>query len=281
MKKSNLNVIMVAIVIFASMFIGGCDVQTPDASAVAQNQESIITDSGVKADIDWLFQHAYLPKDKYDEWNRSGAELIYAPNGDIGYPVGDIIYSREYIKIMKQKLQGSKNARMRIQSTLYAGGTMKVRIHSTVPYAWTTAISDACTAWNALGYNVKFAPYSTTSPSDNVGELDIYYASSGGAGVYASTWSVLSTGGSEFMYINTSYNGTLPSVTAKKQIIIHELGHAIGFGHSDSYDGIAANPYIACNGYVDASSFMHDGLSPTAPYTGFDTCDKSNIDYYW
>ena len=66
-----------------------------------------------------------------------------------------------------------------------------------------------------------------------------------------------------------------------KWIMTHELGHCIGFCHSDTQDGIAAYTLssAACNSGFDAASVMICGCNVTSvPFWGT-TAGTSNFSY--
>ena len=72
-------------------------------------------------------------------------------------------------------------------------------------------------------------------------------------------------------------------MSQKKFILAHELGHVIGFRHTDTYDGLALTTYSSvCSNYSDGNSVMRAGTSLVPSWTSFSTCDIDAFDYlYW
>jgi predicted Zn-dependent protease len=318
--KKNLNFLgafCLALILSGIIFLGGCDTQKVDpsqADAIVSdmnlhpfmsgiNQTSfglqgqkLMSLQGYKqvlSELSFILYNSGMDHKQYewfvtspmpDTWFTSKADdARYVIGGDQGI-------SREMI----QQMMPSPKARHIMSTYQTSAGTKTVRIHKSVPSDWQTAISQAIIAWNGLGYGVKFTTVYTNAVSDlynTAGEIDVEYQKKdhNGQKMSTSTYAITmfpSAEGKigEQMNINSAYSTASSIVaSAKKMIIAHELGHAVGISHTDSYDGFGLDvPVKGCGkGTTDPTSIMikngYDGM----PWQGFSSCDKKVIDYYW
>lgn len=112
---------------------------------------------------------------------------------------------------------------------------------------YSTEISDAITTWNALGATIVVATstYKTLSISD-VNRSDVAWKGS---------WVPL--GPPDIIELNT-YHLSQNTLNERKNTIIHELGHALGFGHS--FTGNVMNSYQSSQtslGPQDISDYLY------------------------
>jgi hypothetical protein len=84
------------------------------------------------------------------------------------------------------------------------------------------------------------------------------------------------------LIINTVISQT-PDVNGKKTALIHELGHILGFKHTDEFADNTSifNSAVVCDDYYLSSSFMYGGMTYNQVFNGFSSCDKQNLQYYW
>lgn len=317
MKNLLLRFLAVAAIFSTILFVGGCEVQNPDTVPVAQTQDlssftdkyispkntgdlismsemmkvTKVTDPQIIAEIDWMYKKNFMTKDQFCDLHKSGVDVNEVSMW--GYP--SIFSGQEYdvnpyprMRI-QQELQKERNntgsARHQVFSTIYSGGTINVRVLNSVPAEWKTAISQACAQWNALGESVQFS-ISTTTASAAIGNaLDFKSKDLGDGCKYAQTSDLpYPYGFAEAVAINAgyycNYNPAVPAAT-KKAVIMHELGHVIGLGHTDQWDAYGISG-LSCadNNHTDSNSLMRKILLIDAS-PSFTTCDLAVIHKFW
>ncbi len=172
------------------------------------------------------------------------------------------------------------------RSVMANTGSIKVRMMS-LSQLWRTAITDACTYWNSKGYTVSFTPYNTTSTSAINGEINVVESNTSNIPNYVATQPPASNGNPGLsMIIYTKYDYAEPIISAKKHAITHELGHALGFGHTDLLEsGMSwitnTNISSACRNNPDPSSIMKSTMNSYYPFNGFTSCDGIVFDWYY
>jgi hypothetical protein len=325
-NKKNLGVLVIAFILSSLFIISGCETQSVDTASSSGlisdvsigkfispkstgdlvdiseiRKISKIQDPQIIAETDWMYRNGHMSKDQFCNLHKNGVtkdevlgsgyiiDHLGYPNIDNGEQNDINKYTREYVQ---QNLITERNnpnsARHQVFSTMYGGGTIKVRIQSNLPSGWVAAVSQACTAWNSLGYNINFSPYTATTTSQKSDEIDIIaYDLSNiiGAGVYANTPPELSSKKfREYIMINTKYdakNYGETTASAKKETMMHELGHAIGLAHTDEWDAnMVSGVLCAGSAYNDRGSFMRRIIINNSP-AAFSYCDLQVIHKYW
>jgi len=141
---------------------------------------------------------------------------------------------------------------------------------------WYNAIGDAIEEWNNLtNCRVNFREvtddsetdlffYSERDPSNPLGVL----ASNEKAGAAIAT----NAAPGSAIAISTDHAGH----TTKKQTIMHEIGHVLGFGHTDGLNTLLPTYVIPGTPTTDANSIMNHGGS-----SGFSNDDKTAFKMYY
>ncbi len=245
---------------------------------------SEIKDFQIIKEVEFLKQMERITEEQYIQFHRSGVALATMDDGMVYYPldgkaknVPSYIPTREYI----QRAMNNKSARHRIDTYMYNGGTVSVKVHSTVPIEWATASSDAISYWNGLGYNLVFAGYTATNSTLESNKLDVTW---GSYSSIAGTTAVASSGkfSEKIIISNTNALVADTSPSGRKVIMAHELGHAIGLVHTDTGEGSDVVASIGCGvGTTDSQSIMRQYVGKTSPWQVFTTCDKAVMNYYW
>ncbi|MBP6827232.1 MAG: hypothetical protein KA165_11790 [Saprospiraceae bacterium] len=146
-----------------------------------------------------------------------------------------------------------------------------------VSAAWNTAISNAISAWNARGLNVRFAPQCGTI--EIAGAINVKAENLNAPTVYAS--GQLPTGnGNPGYWLKINTNGPTTTAAQKTYAIVHELGHTIGFRHTDGGVGTWITGVSSpCKNNTDPSSVMQGYGCPA--WSSFSTCDKEVFNFIY
>lgn len=134
-----------------------------------------------------------------------------------------------------------------------------------VPQEWLFATVNAISAWNSLNGGIRFI-IDKTKPYD-ASILVVYGEINGDAhDVVAKALYPTSSGKpGDVIVINAGYTGSL-SANERTQAMIHELGHCIGFMHTDSGSGTLIA--VGDQNITDPNSVMQANLltNPQPPY---------------
>ena len=285
-------------IIFFGFLLTGCqndEISYPFSKNEIQSK-SKISDPQIIKELQFLKNEGTISSDTYEQLIKMDMP-IKLENGDEVYPICigsgcDELLSREYVqnRIREKETTTNQAYRHRRHTNMYAGGTIlvSVKANSTcaVPSSWATAIQEAISVWNNLGYNIKFAGSSGTTCSDLIGYINVSMGNTGLGSSNVAATQLPSSAGSfgKYILINTAYTGTGLTTSAKKFAMAHELGHAIGLRHTDSGDANDVYSGISCYGstsYTDPNSVFKSIIPYNQAWTDFTTCDKTVINYYW
>lgn len=269
------------------LFLTGC--QQDDVEPVKQEQTELKYEARIYELTDDPERQKELQFMK-EQMNLSPRKIEIDDSGYIFDK--DMYFSRENLKghMKSYKEQNSStgniSAKHRKYTYMSRTGAITVYSHSSLGTGWPSAISGAISAWNGLGLTVSFGGASTTS-TYNTNAITIRNDASLPSGVVARAEPPASNGYPGYQIrVNPSFNSLHPD--QKKFIIAHEIGHCLGFLHTNSSDGTAINSWdygcvpLSCDG-TDASSVLKAGGSGPTPYwSTFSYCDKQVFQcLYW
>lgn len=293
--RKNVFSLAIMFIAIAVLFIG-CQ---QDESTSLSSQK--VTDPEVLKELRFMKNEGMITPDDYEystqvgnlplKWkNYDGTETeMYSSSLN-----HDAVYSRATIQNMMREKASMSSIYSKHRKSAYmfssSGGTITIRVKtsgtpcSAVSSLQQTAITDAVAEWNALGYKVKFSTITTTSCSNLSGYINVEMGDTGKGGSNVASTEYPQSSGSfgQVLRINTAYTGTTLTASAKKVAIAHELGHAIGLMHTDSSEG--SGVATSCNGssnYTDSGSIFKSTMLYNQSWTGFTSCDKVVLDYYW
>ncbi|RAK66944.1 M57 family metalloprotease [Hymenobacter edaphi] len=216
---------------------------------------------------------------------------------DNGYLVeGDIFLSEADLQSVpdRQFLRVGDNEQYRTNNLVSVGSTTRtitIAVSSTLPAAYVTATDELIRRYNAENLRLRFSRVSSGA------NITLTKAPSG-AGYLASAGFPTSGGNPHNqVLVNSTYLGTSPGTNYLATILAHEVGHCIGFRHTDY-----ANRAFSCGGaYTNEGAStvgaVHIPGTPTA-YNGdgtswmlacigtganrpFNTNDKTALNYLY
>lgn len=317
MKKKFLRVIPVILVLCSAIFFLSCS--QDDNDIVIPKDELAISDPQIKKEIEFMREKNIITEDLYQQWLTSKrSDVLYkwdvlideagtvrhdgaynvTPTSDIQRSSGsrtrtdNTLIDRRVIQDGMKEAGFSASNRMRRWKYMYgsSGGTITLRVFTSdgggrfkVTTAWRLALNNAVAKWNALGLKVKFTVVSATNTNIVGGYVNVYMKNLGDPDTFAQALTPGTPGYfGELLEIN-SMSSPHPDVNGKVAISIHELGHILGFIHTEEFpDGINTfNAIPTCNESWLGNSFMYGGNYYNQIFTDFSTCDKQNLQYYW
>jgi hypothetical protein len=251
MKTKFISLIGIGILILGAVFFAGCSRDQEVVSSVEeQSVDQRIIDMVQKATDDPVLQkemqeelqflvdyHGEQIHDIRIKFNDLVQDFVYVSGGDQ-------IISREYV--WQAMREHKENTSVSIRSHrghgtvgspgFVSNGTYTIYVHSGVPSAWSTAVAQAISAWNGLGLTVSFGGASTGNIY-NAGAITVYMNTLG-SGIYAEGY-LPNSGLPGYAIEIDPTNGTSLNASQKKLIMAHEIGHTIGFRHTDTSNGHA------------------------------------------
>jgi hypothetical protein len=150
-----------------------------------------------------------------------------------GYLVeGDIVLTDADLRSTPQRqlLRTGNTEQYRTNNLVNAGTgrTITVSISNRLPASYGPALDEAINRFNAENLLIRFRRVS------NQGEIDIVR----GSGSYLASAGFPTSAGDphNLVKVNSSYLGTNPNTSYLATILAHEIGHCIGFRHTDYMD---------------------------------------------
>jgi Dual-action HEIGH metallo-peptidase len=224
-------------------------------------------------------------------------DLGFGTNGiqktDEGYLVeGDILLTDEYLNNSNNQgpeLVYANEEHYRTTNTVTGlPRTLTIKVSSGSPSYFSTALTEAVRRYNAENLRVRFQVVSSTS-SSNITVVTFYQVSNtlGSAG--------FPSGGNPYSQIrmNTYWYSASTNINYLATIIAHEMGHCIGFRHTDYMN----RAYSCGTGGNEGSAgvgAIHIPGTPTGPSAGswmlacsnggnrpFTTADRTALNYLY
>ena len=180
---------------------------------------------------------------------QSEQEEIVANLIEAGFPESDIQFFDDKVYVgmdahvdlaaSREMLQAGTETQEQYRTTNLVGtGVTKICINPTSQFNSYARLSQgldlAIANYNGLGLRITFARGPTTGCTANIAAKTM--SGSGGSAGFPS-------GGLPYNTINIGTGLNTYSVDVNEHVITHELGHAVGFRHSDYY-----NRSISCGG---------------------------------
>lgn len=206
------------------------------------------------------------------------------------------LIDRDHLKTqMKSKLEiedSNIQGRHRRHPYMATSGAKNIRYLTisgvVVPTVWKTAINSARIEWNNLGKSLTFN--TPANGSEAAGQINVSYEHLNkyiAGDVSTIVGAGLTPGYGESigfrLVVNSGYTAGGVSLAAQKKFVMaHEMGHNIGFRHTDSYDGVdVTTANYSCSSLLDPASVLRPGTSPVPSWSTFSTCDKDAFDWFY
>ncbi len=245
---------LISVIVIA--ILTGCQSSVNDASQIKEDSNQSLTD------IEILVENGF-PKDLIES-----KEDYYLVDGDI-----------MILKSQLNEMRGKSDDGPKSKQAYGGAGWGLVHINSVdditiaaasnVPSAWKSTIQSAVSNWNNLSNSrVSFTYQSSPSNPD----IMVYYNAYSG-GFYAVADQAYENNPGSYIYINSLVASGLTSLE-REEIITHELGHTIGFRHTDwQNSGESSANNIPFTPSFDSQSVMNSGSGGLRSWNGFSSND--------
>lgn len=210
----------------------------------------------------------------FDKKTIMVSDSFLIAEGDISFRITDI----------QDELTKAQPRKHYVDKTMYKEDFLNVRVPPSTPQVWRTAITKAISNWNALPatknkITMSYVGNATLSSASST--INVKYEAIANVGnvVPIASATLPNEGTPRYLRINSTYTGTL-TPEHRTYIMTHELGHAIGFFHTDVSGNsqalqLQANMPQSCKG-ADPSSIMQEGTATgLVNWSDFSSCDKT------
>jgi hypothetical protein len=188
-----------------------------------------------------------------DELIINRSEIIYQ---------NDLILDKKFVEheMTKGHSKQRKNWLLVTSSNI---SNIFIKVDSSLPYEWRTALESAVSEWNSIS-STSVHMYILASGS---GDMEVKYTNIPSGHIADAK---LPSWGNVGDRIRVNPNFSAVSWAVKKSAMVHELGHSIGFRHTNTSDGL----HISGTATTDASSIMNSGVGA---WSGFSFNDKKAV----
>ena len=250
-----------------NFFIGGCTFLLISFFIISCNNESNEIIETNEQNAMFEAHKEILSSMGYDVSNIEEFDDYYIIEGDIKFNKKDLPSSGISLRhnVYKSTVKGDR---------VYTIGIQKVFNSAILDIEWIEATKQAINEWN----NIKGCKLRFQYAGEN-NKADILVAADRLIGTGRAAYTDMSTDPNKpgnFIHINPQYNGY--STAQKKFVVAHEIGHALGFGHTDKLEtDMSYQKYTAQN---DPNSVFRDKAAGTV-WSGFSYYDLQAILLLW
>jgi hypothetical protein len=258
-----------AAIIFSVLGLGACQ----------QEQESIVKQEDIS-------------RETLDKIHRMGFGTSEVKKVADGYLVeGDILLTDEQLDAQQDAklLRVGETEQYRTTNLVTAlPRTIRVSISSSLPSAYIAALDEAIARYNARGLKLVFKRVSS-SPHITLynAPADATYLAAAGFPAGGNPYNIIR--------VNATYLGTNPVKSYLATILAHEIGHCIGFRHTDYMDRAYSCGGAVTNEGASTVGAIHIPGTPTSANQGswmlacigsgenrpFTSSDKIALDYLY
>ncbi|MCY1660902.1 M57 family metalloprotease [Chryseobacterium sp. SL1] len=318
MNKNSLWAI--ALLLCSVLFLSSCanndDVVSNQETITISNLA--ISDPEIKKEIEFMREKKIITESLYQQWIKSSKGFvldesdvlidkqgtkrhdqfyrIYTPLSQEslgkGITTDEIMLDRKNVQDMMKQSNQTLSSRMKRTPYMFgsAGGTITCRVftqngngYTAVTKEWKNALIAAVTIWNTQGLKVKFKVVDATNTNIVGGYVNVYMQDAYNIVPIATAWPPSSPGYfGERIRINL-FPQYFADVNGKITALVHELGHIVGFHHTDEFANNTSvfNTAVTCNEGWLGDSFMYGSIPYDKIFVDFSSCDKQNLKYYW